>query len=103
MQKTESFTKIIFCRIIFKVSAWLPKRVVFKIGLMCMLSTCVDPCGLDPTAPDGQLAHPTMQKSGKIYLNEREMLQTKNIQTEVSTPPLSKQAHGDPKHLDWDT
>jgi hypothetical protein len=38
-----------------------------------------------------------MQKSGKIYLNEREMLHTKNIQTEVSTP-LYKQEYVDRKH-----
>jgi hypothetical protein len=100
MQKTESFTKIIFCRIIFQVSAWLPKREVCKIGLKCnMLSTCVDPCGLDPTAPGGQLAHPTMQKSGKIYLNKKEMPQTKNIQTEVSTSTFtSKRMVTERKH-----
>jgi hypothetical protein len=33
MQKTGFFTKIIFCSIIFKVSAWLSNNAVCKIGL----------------------------------------------------------------------
>jgi hypothetical protein len=35
MQKSGFFMKIIFCRIIFKVSAWLSNHAVCKIGLNC--------------------------------------------------------------------
>jgi uncharacterized ion transporter superfamily protein YfcC len=67
MQKTGFFTKIIFCSISFKVSAWLFNHAVCKIGLNPSFSFFV----VDHTASKKHFKTPYNNKAQADILRQK--------------------------------